>query len=170
MKKTVENGARILGLTLLAGLAIFSGWRVSMAQQSDDGDYIPVQTSINAVMVALVDHSAHELWDASYEETLTGRDWQTIEQHAIQMVAAGTLISLGGTGDADRGWVMAPAWQRLSREMTDAALAALAAVEDHDQQALEAAGDDLVAACEDCHEVFKPDVATEGIIHVPHYN
>jgi hypothetical protein len=47
--------------------------------------------------------------------------------------------------------------------------AALAAVEAMDQRALAAAGDALVGTCNGCHEAFKPDMLTEGIEHVPHY-
>jgi len=121
------------------------------------------------MMVALVDHAAHEIWEAGSAEMLTGRDWQTVEQHAIQLIASGTLMSLGGTGAADAGWVMAPAWQEWSQRMTDGALAALAAVDDADQDALNDAGGTIIDACQGCHEVFKPDVPTEGIMHIPHY-
>ncbi|HEY5623115.1 MAG TPA: hypothetical protein VIV14_05095 [Gammaproteobacteria bacterium] len=138
--------------------------------QSGNQDFIPLGTSINALMVALVDHSAHEIWEAGAAETLTGRDWQAIEQHAIQLVASGTLVSLGGNGVADRGWVMAPAWQEWTQTMTEGALAALEAVQDHDQDALSDAGGMLVESCEGCHRDFKPDVPTEGIMHIPHYD
>jgi len=160
---------RVLGPALAASLVILSGWRPGLAQQSADGDHIPVSTSINALMVALVDHSAHEIWQAGSAETLTDRDWQTAEQHAIQLLASGSLISLGGTGVADTGWVMAPAWQEWSQIMTDGASAALAAIQDADQEALNDAGDTIVAACQGCHQVFKPDIATEGLTHMPHY-
>ena len=167
--RTKARGLRVLGLTFAsASLIAIAGWRVSQAQ-SDDADYVPVATSINALMVALVDHSAHEIWEAGSAQTLTGRDWQTVEQHAIQLIAAGTLVSLGGTGVADQGWVVAPAWQDWTQQMTDGALAALAAVEDHDQSALNDAGGVIVDSCEGCHEAFKPDSPTEGIMHIPHY-
>src|SRR6185503_14391868 len=42
---------------------------------------------------------------------LTDREWQVIDEHALQLQAAATLVSLGGTGRADRGWVTSPAWQ-----------------------------------------------------------
>ena len=159
---------RVFG-ALAASLVILFAWRVSLAQQSDDGDYIPVLTSINALMVALVDHSAHEIWEAGSAVTLTSQDWQTAEQHAIQLIASGTLISLGGTGVADAGWVTAPAWQEWGQRMTDAALAARAAIQNVDQEALNDAGRTLVDACQGCHQVFKPDIPTEGIMHLPHY-
>ena len=93
-----------------------------------------------------------------------------IEQHAIQLVASGTLMSLPGTGVADRGWVVSRAWQEWSQELTDGALAALAAVEDTDQGDLEEAGGLLVETCEGCHAVFKPESPTEGIMHIPHFD
>jgi CRP/FNR family cyclic AMP-dependent transcriptional regulator len=37
-------------------------------------------------------------------------------------------------------------------------------------KALRSAGDTLVDVCEGCHEEFKPDLPTEGILHVPHSN
>lgn len=167
--RIVLRKSLLISTAFAALVAADIGSKISFAQQSSDS-FVSVSTSINALMVALVDHSAHELWEAAYEETLTGRDWQALEQHAVQLVASGTLISLGGTGAADTGWVSSPAWQRMSQEMTDAALAALAAVENQDQAALEAAGGDLVTSCESCHETFKPDSPTEGILHVPHYD
>jgi len=169
MKLKLGRSKIAISCFAVAATAVFGG-RLALAQQTGNASFVPLATSINSLMVALVDHSAHELWDAGYQETMTGRDWQIIEQHAIQLVAAGTLVSLGGTGPADNGWAASPAWQALSRNMTDAALAALAAVQDHDQTALQAAGGDLVDACESCHDQFKPDSPTEGILHVPHYD
>lgn len=169
MKLTHSAIGRVIGLALAANLMIFFGWRLSLAQQADERDYIPVQTSINALMVALVDDAAHVIWETASVETLTTRDWQIAEQHAIQLVAAGTLISLGGTGVADPGWVMTPAWQEWSQGLTDGAVAALAAVRSADQDALDDAGRAIIDACEGCHREFKPDLPTEGLTHIPHY-
>ena len=155
--------------TFAASLVVLTGFNLSLAQQSEDGAYIPVSTSINALMVALVDHSAHEIWEAGSAATLTGQAWQTAEQHAIQLIASGSLISLGGTGIADAGWVTAPAWQEWSQTMTDAALAARAAIRNFDQDALNDAGSTLLDSCQGCHLAFKPEIPTEGLFHIPHY-
>jgi hypothetical protein len=40
-----------------------------------DREFIGMQTSLNAIMVAAVDWSAHEVWEAGYAETLKGRNW-----------------------------------------------------------------------------------------------
>ena len=160
---------RTSGLIFAVSLMVLFDWQLTSAQQSDGEDYIPLSTSINALMVALVDHSAHEIWNLGAEETLTVQDWQAVEQHAIQLVASGTLISLGGTGIADAGWVTAPAWQEWSQRLTDASSAALAAARNADQGALHAAGEMLIEACQGCHLAFKPELPTEGLTHVPHY-
>lgn len=152
-----------------AGLIAVSGSTLTLAQQSDDPDFVPLATSVNALMVALVDHAAHEIWEAASAVTLTGRDWQTVEQHATQLVAAGTLVSIGGTGREDRNWAMTDDWQAWSRALSEGGLAALAAVEDTDQRALQAAGELIIDACFGCHDRFKPDAPTEGLMHVPHY-
>lgn len=162
---------------LVAGASIFAcilgastllAWRADAAQP--ESYFIPVPVSINAMMVALVDHSAHEIWEAGNASTLSGRDWQNVEQHTIQLAAAGSLISAGGTGTADYGWVMSPRWQEWARVMTDGALQANQAVQDQNHMALVSAGDAILQSCEGCHQIFKPDVPTEGMLHIPHYD
>ena len=64
---------------------------------------------------------------------------------------------------------MTPAWQEWARKLADGGLAALAAVQRSDQNALHAAGEVIVDTCFGCHEMFKPDAPTEGLMHVPHY-
>jgi len=168
MSSKVHKARFFLPSVVIAMTAIL-GWRLSAAQE-DAPSSIPPSTSIYRLMIALVDHSAHRLWEAGHEDVITGREWQTLERYAIQLVASGTLISLGGTGVADTGRVLAPNWQRLTRDMTDAASAALAAVEAQDQDALMDADVAILRACEACHEAFKPDAPSEGISHIPHYD
>jgi hypothetical protein len=134
-----------------------------------DRPFIEMQTSLNAMMVAMVDWSAHEVWEAGYAETLTGRNWLTVKQYAIELLAAGTLVSLGGTGRVDHAWVNDPEWQKWTAAMIDETKEALRAIEERDQERLLASGNRLVETCEGCHAAFKPNVPTEGIMHVPHH-
>jgi hypothetical protein len=171
MKSTQSETPQILvsGIVLAAAAVLAFGLTPGVAQQSGDADFVAPKTSINALMVALVDHAAHEIWEAASATTLTGRDWQTVEQHAIQLVASGTLVSLGGTGREDTNWAMNPAWQEWAQALSEGGLAALAASRNADQQALKAAGEHIIDACFGCHDMFKPDAPTEGLMHVPHY-
>jgi hypothetical protein len=86
--------------------------------------------------------------------------------HLTSAVARQHLIALPGCGPADQGWALSPAWQEWAQKLTDGGLAAQAAVKNADQKALERAGDQLVQTCEGCHDVFKPETPTEGIMHV----
>jgi cytochrome c556 len=83
--------------------------------------------------------------------------------NTFQLEAAVTLISLGGTGPADRGWVTSPGFQERARKLSDLAVSARGAAVAKDKKALRTAGDTLVDICNDCHTVFKPNTPTEGI-------
>ncbi len=155
-----------IALALLAAMPITA----SSEPTTTDREFIEMQTSLNAIMVAAVDWSAHEVWEASYAETLTGRNWLTVKQYATQLLASGTLVSLGGNGRADQGWVNDPAWQEWTAAMIEETKEALRAIEARDQDRLRESGDRLVESCEGCHAAFKPTVPTEGIMHVPHHD
>jgi hypothetical protein len=125
--------------------------------------------SINALMVAQVDHSAHVLWNVEQkgQAPKNDADWREVEHHAIQIAASGSVIALGGTGKRDAEWAANPSWTKRSQELTDSAVAALAAARAKNFDDLVKANGRLVDACEGCHKEFKPDLPTEGIMH-PH--
>mgnify|MGYP002789512751 CR=1 FL=1 len=125
------------------------------------------RTSINQLMVAMVDNAGHVLWDAEREGMAPkdDADWLEIEDHAVQLAAASTLIQLGGTGQADMGWVRQNGWRDHADMMGGAAVAALEAARKRNMDALVAANGDLVSSCETCHKAFKPELPTEGIAH-----
>jgi cytochrome c556 len=123
--------------------------------------------SINAEMVTIVDHAGHQLWDVERPGNAprTEAAWATLEEHATQIAAAGALVSLAGTGINDVTWTGSPGWQKWSRAMSDAGLAALKASQEKNMDALVAANGTLVEACEGCHKEFKPELPSEGIVH-----
>ena len=126
---------------------------------------VPVQTSMNEIMVMAVDYAAHWIWDAQEEPPATEEDWFRIRVHATQLVALGSTIALGGTGVADNGWVRSPEWARDAQALVDVGHDALEAAENQNANALNAAADRLVEVCESCHDTFKPEVPTEGLLH-----
>jgi len=91
-------------------------------------------------------------------------EWGEIEMNTYQLQAAATLVSMGGTGPADMGWATSPGFQERVRKLNDMAVRARSAVTAKDQMALRAVGDTLVDVCNDCHNVFKPGIPTEGIL------
>jgi len=125
------------------------------------------EVSINAVMVALVDHAGHQLWNVEEEGKApkTDADWENVQEHAVQIAAAGPAIAVGGTGPSDALWVKSSLWQGYAQKMSDAGVAAMNAAKSKNLNGLVAANGQLVESCVACHKEFKPDLPTEGIVH-----
>ena len=142
------------------------------AQASAPAPAAPAVTpvvSINALMVTWIDNSGHVLWNVERPGRAPKKDadWLEIQEHATQLAAAGTLIQLGGTGQADAGWVKSPIWKTHAEGMTDAAVQAIDAAKMKNLESLVKANGKLVEACEGCHKEFKPELPSEGIKHHP---
>lgn len=158
-----------IGSALL--LAACSGPAQQPAQQSSYASPAPAavkpEVSINAVMVGLVDHAGHELWNVEKEGAApkTEADWATVQEHAVQLAAAGPAISVGGTGPSDNIWVQSPDWRKDAQAMSDAAMSAVNAAKGKNFEELVAANGRIVETCETCHKQFKPELPTEGIVH-----
>ena len=170
-----ESITRRMDLLLVAGVLLVCGCNAGTPQQqaqpaSPPPSTIPPAVSINAVMVAWIDHAAHELWDAEYQGNApkNDADWRRLERHAVQLLASATLISLGGTGQLDHEWSQQPGWKSEAQALRDAAIACLNAVRSKNFEAVVAANGPLTEACESCHEEFKPTLPTEGIVHQPY--
>lgn len=130
---------------------------------------VTLPVSLNAVMVALVDHASEPLWLDAYEAPKTTDRWLETEYNAYQMAVSGKLIQLPGTGPNDATWVAAPEWKMFADEMSAAGMDALAAAQAKDVSALNIAGDRLVASCETCHKKFKGDLPSMAIYKSPNY-
>jgi hypothetical protein len=171
-RRLLYAAAVLLGSTALTVSACTGTVKQTASSQQAGAVKPPVALpiSINAVMVAQVDHAGHILWDAGREghAPKTDEEWEELEHHAMQLASAATLISMGGTGQADPGWVVKPDWKPLAQKLSDTAMAAVNAAHAKNLQAFLKAGDDLTDVCENCHKEFKPQLPSEGIVH-PHY-
>jgi len=128
---------------------------------------VKLPVSLNAAMVRLVDHSAHDLWEIERtgNQPKTEDDWENVEHHATQVVVSASTIRLEGTGVHDREWVTDEKWQAAAKAMSDAGVAALQAAEARNFEGVVAANGQLVESCESCHKEFKPSLPSEGIVH-----
>lgn len=172
---TPFKGSRTRGLDLFFGVSVMllSGCSPSVqqppaAQQvSPQAPQVPPVLSVNELMVDWIDDAGHTLWNVEQpgRAPKTDAEWQELEHHAAQLAASGSLIALGGTGQADPGWAQSPDWTKYSREMTVAGLAARDAARSKNLEALVKANGQLVGVCESCHKTFKPDLPTQGISH-----
>jgi hypothetical protein len=129
--------------------------------------------SVNEVMVDIVDHNSHMLWNVADAKKAPKKDadWFELDHASVTLAAAGQFIVMGGSGPDDAKWAKDPEWTRLSQEMTNAALKAKLAVSGRNVTSLLAAGDDLVATCEGCHAKFKPAIPAHvaGPAHQPEH-
>ncbi|MEQ1908145.1 MAG: hypothetical protein ABMA15_04945 [Vicinamibacterales bacterium] len=172
MKQTHLSWRRAGTAALCVGVAALSLASCNTAEKTGASVPAPSFTpavSINALMVSWVDSASHVLWDVEKDggAPKDEADWIDLEDHATQLAAAGSLIQLGGSGQADGGWVRQVGWQTHAQALTKAALADLAAAKSRNLEALLAANGDLVDACMSCHKEFKPDLPSEGISHHP---
>ena len=165
------DGRSKTGLLLLAvsALSVAGCNAPTNEPQTSQSSTLTVKSpvSINAEMVRVVDHAAHQLWNVEKEGMApkADADWENLEEHTTQVAAAGALIRLEGTGPNDRDWVQQADWQKWAAAVSDAGMAAFRAVETKNMQALVAANGQLVEACEGCHKQFKPQLPSEGITH-----
>ncbi len=113
---------------------------------------------INDIMVSVVDHNAHMVWNAEDPKLApkTDQDWHYLEHAATTLAASGNMILIPGPPADDKKWVADPEWQKYAQNLTNAGLKAVLAVDHRNLDELNAAGDDLVDTCEGCHQKFKP--------------
>ncbi len=169
---TPRVGSPAAALLLAGAVLVIAACNSQPAPQAEGGAMpeAPAVTpvlSVNELMVTMVDNASHVLWDVEVEGQAPKNeaDWLEVEDHAVQIAAAGMLIQLGGTGQADPGWARLPPWRTNAHLMMDAALAARQAAKQRDLPALVQANGRLVESCESCHKEFKPSLPTEGILH-----
>jgi cytochrome c556 len=136
------------------------------ATTATPADVVP-QLSFNELMVTMVDNAGHVLWDVEKPDfkPKDEADWLEVQDHATQLVAASTLLQMGGAGARDTEWARDAKWRADAQAMGTAAMTALAAARTRDLESLVKANGGLVDSCESCHKTFKPDLPTEGIVH-----
>ncbi len=124
--------------------------------------------SINATMVGMVSASADFLFAVGNGDLpKNDHDWNQVQYHAYQMILGGQIIQIPGTGEGDAAWVRHPEWKKYSRDLTDIGFKALklAQAKNTDAKSWEEVGDNLVDNCLACHNKFKPEIPSQGILH-----
>jgi cytochrome c556 len=162
---TLPNVSASRRLAFAALLSILAGCATAPAIETTQQPVATSQTfkpeiSVNQVMVSVIDHNSHFLWDVAdaAKAPKNDRDWHELEHAAVTLVGSGSMLMMGGTGPSDNDWSKQPEWAKLTQDQTDAANAAVKAVSGKDMNALLAAGDKIVAACENCHTKYKPEL------------
>lgn len=124
--------------------------------------------SINAAMVGMIDQSADYIWAVGNGDLpKDDHDWDQVRGAVYDMIIGGQISKVPGDGEFDAQWTAEADWIRHSDELTKIGQDALPLVEARstDQEAWRAIGDRLVQNCLACHELFKPEVPSQGILH-----
>jgi len=141
---------------VMAACSLIAVGPATSAQESAGAALKPL-VSIMELMQQTITPATNQLWSA-YDEPSTPEEWKAMEDAAITLLAASSLVAAGGTGPMDNEWVKAPAWQAFDQAMIEAGKAALEASRKQEIDGLINAGDALLPPCEGCHQQFNPAV------------
>lgn len=148
-------------LSAVVSMLLVTALGAARAEEAAPAEFrLPV--SLNAVMVALVNHSADPIWQAAWRTPETERDWRELERMAYQLQIAGALLVVPGTGPLDEAWAGDPVWQEWSDKLRVAGKRAMDSLKTRDIERIAMTGDEIVGICEGCHATFKPDLPTGG--------
>lgn len=157
----------VTGLALLA-LAGCQNKAEDTASPAASAETLKLPISINAAMVALTDHSADYLFaPGNGDMPRDDHDWDIVRSAAYDMALAGTVLQIEGAGSEDAAWVANPEWKKMSQELTAIGQEAIILATDKstDKAKWEGLGDKLVQNCLACHDKFKPQTPSQGILH-----
>ena len=132
------------GMSALVLLVATPAWT-----QSDPG------LNIREVMLSVIAPMTNKLWAAS--DIRSDEQWLELEQAAMTVIAAGTVVAQGGPDGAYSEQAQNADWQAYTQQMMAAARQAVQAIQNHDEQALFDAGNEaLYPPCENCHATYLP--------------
>ena len=128
----------------------------------------PLPVSINAAMVGLIDNSADYIWAVGNGDMpRNDKDWDLVRSASYDMILGGYISKIPGSGEFDAQWTAEEDWHNWADQLTAIGQDALPLAEQKstDQDAWRAIGDRLVDNCLACHDAFKPEIPSEGILH-----
>ncbi|HEX3486826.1 MAG TPA: cytochrome c [Micropepsaceae bacterium] len=121
------------------------------------------------MMRANVEIPADGIWAIEGMDKLSDQEWALAEQDAINLIASATFISTGGTGAKDKQWVANADYQGWARDVQQTGIQIKAAVKAKDMMKLNDAADHLTEVCQSCHDKYRPEIPSDGIMRFPFY-
>ena len=154
----INRFAKTLGLTIASSALVACS---PSTEQTVEEASLPI--SINEVMASLINHSADPIWVAAWRNPQSDEDWRELEHLARQLQVGGALLTIPGTGPADRVWTDDSDWRAYAEQLSNSAARAVNAARAKDVGLISRAGDEIVDICESCHIDFKPAIPTMNI-------
>lgn len=110
----------------------------------------PVGTNLQ-LMKGIVIPSSNVIFNVPSQAPKDDAEWTNVQNNALMLAEAGNLLMMTGRAK-DNG-----EWMKDARALVDAGTAAFKAANAKDVNKLGDAGDDILTACETCHNKYKPD-------------
>ena len=115
---------------LLAVIAISGTLLVIQLESSAQS---AAQLTVKEIMNTIITPMSATIWGAYQLET--DAQWQQIENAALRLIAAGSLLAIGVSESQFRAKATEPAWRDYNTQMIDAARQVMAAVAQKDEEA-----------------------------------
>jgi len=111
--------------------------------------------NLREIMVAVIAPTTNKIWAAN--DIKTDSQWLELDQATSTVIAAAQLAAQGGADGAYAEQAKNADWQAFIQQLIGAARSAQKAIQNHDEEALFNAGNDLMyPPCEDCHTIYLP--------------
>lgn len=129
---------------------------LAAAEQDAAAFAVVPPVSIKDMMVGAIEPASNAIWAIALEENRPKTDeaWKAVEYQVIQLLAATSAISLGGSGKDDNKLARQEKWQAYSLQMADITLDILKAIRARDYEAALDASNLLIEPCGACHSAF----------------
>jgi cytochrome c556 len=153
---TAQLPLRNIAPAALVGVLLAGASPIARENGATSPGFTPL-VSIKELMEKTITPATNTLWNA-FDPPTAEEQWAALEEAAVTLLAASSVVATGGTGPMDNEWAGQPDWQAYNQVMIDAGKDALEAIRARDHDALLAAGDVLYPPCEGCHKQFNPAV------------
>ena len=121
---------------------------VAVGAPAQESAIVPVAT-VKQLCEGMITSSSDALFNVGREAPAADDDWRAVLHSALMLAEAGNLLMLEGRARDDGEWMT------MSRALVDAGRTAISAIEARDVEALLAAGDEILMACETCHVPYR---------------
>jgi cytochrome c553 len=111
--------------------------------------YQPVGTVLQ-LMKGIVIPSSDVIFKIPSETPKDDKEWAVVQNNALMLAESGNLLMMAGRSK-DNG-----EWMKDSKALVDAGTAAFKAANAKDVSKLGDVSDDILTACETCHNKYKP--------------
>jgi hypothetical protein len=123
---------------------------------------LPLDLTMADLMRASVEIPADGIWGVTAEEKLNDDQWSLVEQDAVNLIVAGTLITTPTTGPKDKEWSANADWRTWAEDVKKTGAAIREAAKAKDMMKLSMNGDHLLEVCQGCHDKYRPETPSDG--------